>query len=905
MSLSDRLAAQRNQELREKAGGEAKQGAFTRVLDILMRPSYASAGVAKALVKGENVWDEFWKGIKGQDKETYSDVFDAMGWKPTTKTGKIARGVVGFGADVLLDPTTYLGSGLTKAGKAIQAGKILASTGKVATAAEKTAIATRNLLSAGKRGTPLLKDLAPTLGKQAAAGERALLTFGGKTLIKGEAALKGISKLGSLMEKSEYIQKLGILAEGGGLGVKWIKPAGMTDDVFANFKKGLKAEAIANKVRAGEGLEAAKQLFKKEKKWLKEGIKKSDIDNVIAKLADNTVEILPKLQSTYDDFAKIRNLSNETLEAARIPLLKGFDITHMPTDKYFTMFPPKSSVLSLGTKREIPKQFHRGWFKKTNGDVVNMVERTVYRDGKLIDKLSKQGVVDLTKAGLKIADPMEINKAVGMDIYSTSLGVIAGTMINKIGKIEGGMEFASNIKQFGKMAHEAPKEWKASSLKLLKDAHGNPLMFEPGVAKHLDEIYTRYASTELSGDFIRNFKKVQNTWKGLVTYVNIPFHARNAVSNVWQNHLAGISPLSKAYWTSGSIKTKLKLGKELSEKEAQHMAEFIGQGLKGVGWFGADIEKQLGKKTNIFFGFGQAIGETIEDHARLAHFIAKREKGLSAQAAADSVQKYLFDYSELSDFERLTLKPIMPFYTWSRKNLPLQVETLITQPGKIAQLGKIKAEIEAQTDKKFKPPEMMLPQWMKERLPVYMGGNAKVSKFSMLGGYLPSADLGEAMNPLKKALSLVTPFAKVPLELEANYSFFFKNEITEYEGQREEFFRMKIPASWKFVLTQIRPLNEINKVFKDRYNPLQKNYEMKIGQGLKEYLTSFKIYDLDVKYMKQNFAGKGWSPATVYQKIQSDHRKAKKSGDKKEAKRLQQLLDKHDAMSEVQLGIER
>jgi len=332
------------------------------------------------------------------------------------------------------------------------------------------------------------------------------------------------------------------------------------------------------------------------------------------------------------------------------------------------------------------------------------------------------------------------------------------------------------------------------------------------------------------------------------------------------------------------------------------MADFINNGLAGVGWIGADIERSLAKKDNFFFGWGRAIGETIEDHAKLAHFIDMRKKGMSAEAAADSVRKYLFDYSDISDFERQAMKTLMPFYTWSRKNIPLQVEKLITQPEKIARLGKIKAEIEGQFDRSVKPPEMLIPKWMKDKLPVYMGGNQKVAKYSMLGGYVPSADLGNALTPLKTALNLVSPFVKVPLELDSNYSFFFQNEISKYEGHREKFLGINLPTQWKYVLGQIRPLNEIHKVFKLRYNPMQKNYEQKIGQGLQEYITSFKTYENSIKYMKQNFAGKGWKPATIYQKIKVDHNKAKKSGNKKEALRLKRLLDKHDEMMKIQLG---
>ena len=61
---------------------EKKPSLFQRTVDIISRPLYASAGAAKAIIKNtnkdktnnENILLEAWKGLSGQDKETYSDV---------------------------------------------------------------------------------------------------------------------------------------------------------------------------------------------------------------------------------------------------------------------------------------------------------------------------------------------------------------------------------------------------------------------------------------------------------------------------------------------------------------------------------------------------------------------------------------------------------------------------------------------------------------------------------------------------------------------------------------------------------------------------------------------------------------------------------------------------------------
>lgn len=99
-----------------KAVEEAKKPSlFGRTMDLLSRGTYASAGVAKALVKNqqggekENVLHEFWKGLSGKEKETYSDVLTEAGVK-----NRWVKGGLGFALDVAFDPTTYLGGGIMK-----------------------------------------------------------------------------------------------------------------------------------------------------------------------------------------------------------------------------------------------------------------------------------------------------------------------------------------------------------------------------------------------------------------------------------------------------------------------------------------------------------------------------------------------------------------------------------------------------------------------------------------------------------------------------------------------------------------------------------------------------------------------------------------------------------------------
>jgi len=82
---------------------------------------------------------------------------------------------------------------------------------------------------------------------------------------------------------------------------------------------------------------------------------------------------------------------------------------------------------------------------------------------------------------------------------------------------------------------------------------------------------------------------------------------------------------------------------------------------------------------------GFTAGRAIEDTMRAGHFLWRLSKGDDPLKAAKSVQKHLFDYQYgLTPFEKKFGRNFMlPFYAWTRFNLPLQLEMLATQPGEV------------------------------------------------------------------------------------------------------------------------------------------------------------------------------------------------------------------------------
>jgi len=60
----------------------------------------------------------------------------------------------------------------------------------------------------------------------------------------------------------------------------------------------------------------------------------------------------------------------------------------------------------------------------------------------------------------------------------------------------------------------------------------------------------------------------------------------------------------------------------------------------------------------------------------------------AASRAATRVRKFNIDYGDLTDVEKKVFKRVVPFYTWMRKNIPLQIEAMALTPGRQAVVPK-------------------------------------------------------------------------------------------------------------------------------------------------------------------------------------------------------------------------
>lgn len=420
-------------------------------------------------------------------------------------------------------------------------------------------------------------------------------------------------------------------------------------------------------------------------------------------------------------------------------------------------------------------------------------------------------------------------------------------------------------------------------------------IFDPEILREITRVHEKIFNPKETGEFLKLFDNLQNYWKKWTLMPFLKFHTRNMAGNIWNNYLAGVinpddylkATQLQAYSRTGDIKSLSLLGKAFFNKEQADdiilQANKLGV-LRGTQFHGditRRIEEEIGKKLTPV-SVGMKTGGVIEDNARLAHFIDKIAKGNSFDEAALSVKKYLFDYNDLTVFEKQVLRRVFPFYTWTRKNIPLQVESLLKQPQKfIPPIKMLQRRDEGDLAKlKYTQPSLY------ERLPVEAKRSIDSVTYIPLEGLLPAADLAKLTRPQEMFFELLSPYIKAPIELGINKSFFTEREIQKYPKETQEFLRTDIPVRLKYAVANLLPwsrlLGSVNTIIKkkERSLPLtagEQAFEHGITKVYKNDLGELKvkalqkierqIYDLKQAYRWAILKGRDNEAKTILKTI--------------------------------------
>lgn len=868
-------------------------GVIGTVFDVLQRPQYVSANVVENILDSITGKQEFsisdllgdiGRGLTGEDKGSFIDI--TTEYLPESVPQWVKSGL-GFAGDVILDPLNLLGVGILDdigkvASKVDDAIKIVKTTSnisdisklddpvkailKAGKIAEDSKLGKQVIDIANKHGVEAL-ELGTTAAEQAAKGQRGLLTFAGKSVLPSEVsegAFKGLSRVGDTIKGTEPYQAIASKL---------------------STKHGVPDELLDMEKLRDRRLNIRKQEVIEKGKGYEDLVKNLGIDR------DNITDLIEKGENISD--SQVSDLINlfrkENEEVLRLEQLAGVPIQKLQDDSlnYF------AHMITEEAREKILKK-HKWKDKTIIQDILNRIEHgsTVGREyrGKTIKEINElaregklSGYEDVKFNKFFEDDPVIVQSLRNLrSARARTSAEFLQEVGQKFGNVEKGMDISQKVHVYNPQLSSILKGYK----------------FDPEIADYLLD-YVKKTTPEGMQYFSNMFDKVQNFWKR-TTLMPIPgFHVRNAFDNTWKNYLGDVDIGSYSDWirlrNAGNITTEA--GKKITAESFDKLAKEYGVIDTGflMSNVGEALEKELRKGNTLLSKTGEVLREAgafNENTFRQIHFLDKLKKGYGPQKAADSVSKYLFNYNDLTHFEKTFMKRLMPFYTFTRKNIPLQLEKLVTEPGKLTKIPKGIAAVDTLTEA---PDETYLPDWIKDSANVRVPFDEDPSYF-LLDNWISSVDLLNLSSPEEigtTAINLLSPFIKTPVELATNFDLFKREPISEYEGETTDYLGMPVDNELLKIIQSMVPggrlLSEI-----DRANPLnvfgddqERPFQGTGAERAIRALTGLRSYNYDpeVSAFFQHLERR-----QTFQDMLNDYKKAQDRGDTKTEKRLEELL---------------
>ena len=272
-------------------------------------------------------------------------------------------------------------------------------------------------------------------------------------------------------------------------------------------------------------------------------------------------------------------------------------------------------------------------------------------------------------------------------------------------------------------------------------------------------------------------------FKGYAT-LSPGFHIRNAMSNGFMLFAAGGNParLAEGIGWSRSWTAASKAGDTfdkwiLTVPEASR--EKVKNAFLVAAASGGGMTDEVFKKGALFgTKTSRKVGERLEQHSRFMLSYDGIASGMDFHTAAARTRRFLIDYENVSSADQV-MRQIIPFWMWTSRNLPMQVQNIWLNPKAYQIYGSVKRNLREEDG------DTAVPQWMQEigafKLP--FGNNLYATPdfgFNRIG-----AQVEEFKDPTR-LLSNLNPLLRLPIELAGGRQLYsnrpFSDTPVEVEG---------------------------------------------------------------------------------------------------------------------------
>lgn len=826
-----------------------------KFLNVLGMPNNAVAGIVRGAMHGQDPIAGAKYGLANHT--TFGSVLSEQGLN-----GPVA-GALGIGLDIALDPLTYLGVGeLTSLGKAA---KVASESLKVSELLGRTAEHAQYLQKVAALGG----EIGATAAERGAKGQQAILSMFGHSVVP-RAFNERVFGLTDAVWK-----KAGETSVGEGLSKLFNSTARLAPEP-------LRAAYQAN--RASAGVMTRESIAKLVQPYRDEVAKVAKQAGVEYDVAANIVASAVQGGTSP---ARIRAI----IDAGK----QQFGVQHLPSDPLVraTNAINAANSMILGAEKRAglkisalmgpqnylkravtpeAREAMRAASPELRGlggrDFATKYGAQIQRDPQLRD-LTISEINDMARQGqLKITG----FKPVKEFFYEDPFIATAHRMEEGAHAIADISFLKSASRVYGQTFNPLkgrppyPDGWKtissgiASDLGLRIRGKGGAIVqdvaFPKEVANLLDNHYERVISPQYMQSFLKAYDSAQGAWKALTLPIWPSYHARNLLSDAWMitatpdgmplHRLPGrIMQAGKALFDKNP-NGQVRLGNKWFTWEGlKQLAESVGVTEQGVGRDLNEIVRHplAGKPKGLDMITQSApvqkaiaVGNARENLTRMSYFIERLARGDAPEVAALEVKKRLFQYNDLSDFEKQVMRRVFPFYSWARNNIPFQIQHLIRRPGYGATLEKLREE----TGTAFGSPDLSqgvgrLPTFLQRGVPLPVGTNAQGDpRFLRLQNIIPLADVSSATTPAalgQFAIDSASPFPKAIAESALNVDLFRSDlpqgqlqRLEQFPGEQTSYWGAPFPARYSPLLDLVRPIAEVNRlnpggIFGGRYEP--------------------------------------------------------------------------------------
>lgn len=747
---------------------------LSRIFDVVSRPNYAMAGTiahaydkltpekgktagSRAATLFSNMPSGFIRGLEGKDKYHWADVFHKAqehGAAPGILRNRVVQGGLGLVGDVATDPLSYVGGVFEKAVPAVEE----AGAGMRALS---------GTMGKGIKPQALLDaiDAAQKTAREARPGKIGIEAFGKE--FSSPRAYEALAKVGRPVAATSPVQ--------------WANEAFRNAAYYPGKLKSMMRVPFQSGV--ADTIEFDKAVMKNFRKLTpEEGHMVSAAIEHGAPLQGLKSKHGIDLQEVKDFWLHHKNAWEAEQQAV------GISRPWHGHDDYI----PKKFASHSQYESDIAKKFrgidYRVAEKRAAGKAASFPTLKDLKDANLNPH---ENIVDIMRLAA-----VDHQRAMARSIFKTNALDEFGARLT--GK---GRDAARKV--------ATDKGWEAVPERLLHDTKyaGKTVFAPPEVTKSFKRLHELYQSEEAASKFWRSYDGIQRLWKTSVTTPNPGHHIRNLVGDAYLNFEAGVHDVRdytrglKVMRGEGTVKIG-KLDADSSWLKTMYhkmggASGFYNTELVGASTPGA-ITEHLTRPVNEVMDKARGLVAHREDFMRSANFInylktegdklgvkSYSELEKLVPGAIERVKKFNFDYGDLTPAESW-IRRAVPFYSFMRKNIPLQLEMIAMHPNKIANAPKGFRALEQLlgTDSGHLPVTEILPAYLKEIASVRLRG--QTDKHDALYGNIPvpMEDIsrlfsGSSKDVIRNLLNTTSPLIKGPIELGENRSLLSGQDLNQ------------------------------------------------------------------------------------------------------------------------------